>query len=140
MGTCNVGDFTFGNFEDAHKFLKLVQEKKDFNDFELTNSKLVQSKDGSYYISLIDFYGDIGSDLEKIAAKCLDENIHVTFSISHDDGYGMNGRYEFDGKTFESLNSDECAIRDALTIDLLNELKRRGINVTIRSENEKEKE
>lgn len=136
MGTCNVGDFTFKNLEDAHKFLKLVQKENDFNDFELTNSKLVQSKDGSYYISLIDFYGDIESDLEKIAAKCLDENIHVTFSISHDDGYGMNGRYEFDGKIFESLNSDECAIRDALTIDLLNELKRRGINVTIRSESQ----
>lgn len=130
MGTCNVGDFTFENFEDAHKFLKLVQEE-DFNDFELTNPKLVQSNDGSYYISLIDFYGDIGGDLEKIAAKCLDENIHVTFSISHDDSYGMNGRYEFDGKTFEPLNSNECALRDALTIDLLNELKRRGINVCI---------
>ena len=131
MGTCNVGDFTFKNLEDAHKFLKLVQEEKGFNDFELTNPKLVQSKDGSYYISLIDFYGDIGSDLEKIAAKCLDENIHVTFSISHDDGYGMNGRYEFDGKTFESLNGDECVLRDALTIDILNELKRRGLNVSI---------
>lgn len=136
MGTRNVGDFTFKNLEDAHKFLKLVQEEKGFNDFELTNPKLVQSKDGSYYISLIDFYGEIGSDLEKIATKCLDENIHVTFSISHDDGYGTNGRYEFDGKTFESLNSDECAIRDALTIDLLNELKRRGINVAIRSESQ----
>lgn len=130
MGTCNVGDFTFENFEDAHKFLKLVQEE-DFNDFELANPKLVQSKNGSYYISLIDFFGDIGSDLEKIAAKCLDESIHVTFSISHDDGYGTNGRYEFDGKTFESLSSDECVLRDALTIDLLNELKRRGINVCI---------
>lgn len=131
MGTCNVGDFTFENFEDAHKFLKLVQKENDFNDFELTNPKLVQSKDGSYYISLIDFYGDIESDLEKIAAKCLDENIHVTFSISHDDGYGMNGRYEFDGKTFESLSSDECVLREALTINLLNELNRRGISVCI---------
>lgn len=141
---CNVGGFTIENIEDAHKFLKLMQEEDFnyyFNNFKLTNPKLEKAEDGSYYISMDDFYGDIEDDLEKIAAKCIEKNIHATFYISHfGNGDGDDGRYEFDGKTFESLNSDECAIRDALTIDLLNELKRRGINVTIRSENENEKE
>ena len=70
----NVGGFTIENLEDAHKFLKLMQEE-DFNDyfncFKLTNPKLEEAEDGSYYISMNDFYGDIEDDLEKIAAKCI---------------------------------------------------------------------
>lgn len=133
-----VGEFTIKNLEDANKFLKLVQEE-DIDYFKLKNPKLEKDEDGSYYISLDDGYGDLEDDLEKIAAKCIEKNIHVTFYISYY-GDGDDGRYEFDGKTFESLSSDECVLRDAFTIDLLNELKRRGLNVTIRSENEKEKE
>lgn len=124
-----IGDFTIKNLEDAHKFLKLVQEE-DFDYFKLTNPKLEKDEDGSYYISLDDVYEDFEDDLKKIVTKCIEKNIHVTFYISYY-GDGDNGRYEFDGKTFESLNSDECVLRDALTIDLLNELKRRGINVCI---------
>lgn len=127
-----VGEFTIENLENAHKFLKLMQEE-DFNyyfdDFKLTDLKLKKAEDGSYYISMNDVYGDIDDDLEKIAAKCIEKNIHVTFDISHY-GDGEDGCYEFDGKTFESLSSDECVIRYAETIDLLNELKRRGLNLT----------
>ena len=73
---CNVGGFTIENIEDAHKFLKLMQEEDFnyyFNNFKLTNPKLEKAEDGSYYITMDDFYGDIEDDLEKIAAKMLEK-------------------------------------------------------------------
>ena len=53
---CNVGGFTIENIEDAHKFLKLMQEEDFnyyFNNFKLTNPKLEKAEDGSYYISMV---------------------------------------------------------------------------------------
>ena len=67
-----IGDFTIKNLEDAHKFLKLVQEE-DFDYFKLTNPKLEKDEDGSYYISLDDVYEDFEDDLKKIVTKCIEK-------------------------------------------------------------------
>ena len=52
---------------------------------------------------------------------------NVVFEIRFD---GKEKRKK-DNEEFESLSRDECVLSEASTIDLLNELNRRGINVCI---------
>lgn len=101
---------------------------RKFTKEEVEKIKSVLTKSEVYdnEISVEEEYGDIECDLTDLL-----KNLPGVIINGHVDYYGdYEGRYEVKDSVLSSLSKDEVAIRDASVDELVDEIERRGIDIT----------
>lgn len=90
-------------------------------------------------VSIHEVYGNIDTALQKVADKCKEAGIILNGQVCYSGDY--YGRYYITDNVVEDLTADEIGVREASNEELIAELKRRGLAVTVQknqlSESEK---
>ena len=90
-------------------------------------------------VSIHEVYGNIDTALQEVADKCKETGIILNGQVCYSGDY--YGRYYITDNVVEDLTADEIGVREASNEELIAELKRRGLAVTVQknqlSESEK---
>lgn len=90
-------------------------------------------------VSIHEVYGNIDTALQEVADKCKEAGIILNGQVCYSGDY--YGRYYITDNVVEDLTADEIGVREASNEELIAELKRRGLAVTVQknqlSESEK---
>ena len=90
-------------------------------------------------VSIHEVYGNIDTALQEVADKCKEAGIILNGQVCYSGDY--YGRYYITDNVVEDLTADEIGVREAANEELIAELKRRGLAVTVQknqlSESEK---
>ena len=90
-------------------------------------------------VSIHEVYGNIDTALQEVADKCKEAGIILNGQVCYSGDY--YGRYYITDNVVEDLSADEIGVREASNEELIAELKRRGLAVTVQknqlSESEK---
>ena len=89
-------------------------------------------------VSIHEVYGDIDTALQEVADKCKEAGIILNGQVCYSGDY--YGRYYITDNVVEDLTADEIGIREASNDELIAELKRRGLEVTVQKKQSSESE
>ena len=111
--------------------------------FDATEDVSVYENDGTTPkeagVSIHEVYGNIDTALQEVADKCKEAGIILNGQVCYSGDY--YGRYYITDNVVEDLTADEIGVREASNEELIAELKRRGLAVTVQknqlSESEK---
>lgn len=89
-------------------------------------------------VSIHEVYGNIDTALQEVADKCKEAGIILNGQVCYSGDY--YGRYYITDNVVEDLTADEIGVREASDDELIAELKRRGLEVTVQKNQPSESE
>lgn len=89
-------------------------------------------------VSIHEVYGNIDTALQKVADKCKEAGIILNGQACYSGDY--YGKYYITDNVVEDLTADEIGVREASDDELIAELKRRGLEVTVQKNQPSESE